>query len=137
MSLMPDKHARDIAMLIHLLGFAGFFVPLGNLLGPLIVWLLRKEEFRFVDNHGRAALNFQISFTIYYLLLAGGFVGTFVSPGFEILTLTLIILLLVVLGIAYLVFIIIATIKASEGKPYVYPLSISFLQTHFPVDESS
>lgn len=124
---MPVKNVRDMAMLTHLLGFAGLFVPLGNLIGPLIVWLLKKEEHPFIDRHGREAVNFQISFTLYYILLISGMMGTFFTGNPQLLSLIVLGVLIAILSIAYLVFMIVAAIKANEGKDYRYPLTIAFL----------
>lgn len=54
-----------MSTLCHLSSFASFIIPLGNILGPLVVWLLRKDDLPSVDKHGKAALNFNISITIY------------------------------------------------------------------------
>jgi uncharacterized Tic20 family protein len=52
------------------LGLAGYVVPFGNIIGPLVVWLTKKDESAFVAEHARQALNFQISMTIYFILAA-------------------------------------------------------------------
>ena len=103
-------------MLCHLSALAGFFIPLGNLLGPLVVWLVKKNEIPSVDAHGKESLNFQISILI-YAIVSG--ILVLVLIGF---------VLLIAVGIFSLVCIIIASIKASNGEPYRYPLTIRFLQ---------
>ena len=60
--------SRTWEVLCHALGFAGFVFPFGNILGPLIVWLMKKAESPSVEAHGKEALNFQISMTIWILL---------------------------------------------------------------------
>ena len=62
--LKPGQQARQWAMLCHLAAFAGLAVPFGNLLGPLIVWQMKKDVDPFVDAQGKEALNFQISVAI-------------------------------------------------------------------------
>ena len=96
-------------------------IPLANVIGPLIVWFIRKEASRSVDRHGRAALNFQISMTVYFLAL---FILTQIPLG-PVTTLGHI-------GLrawTYLNLILIlrATYQATKGELAVYPLSIRFL----------
>jgi len=113
---LSDKDARLWGMLCHLASFSGYVVPFGSIVGPLVVWLIKKNESPFVDANGKASLNFQISMTIYFLaclpLLCGG---------------PLILLGWVPLGIADIVFTIIAAVKANNGESYKYPLAIPFL----------
>ena len=104
------------AMLCHLSSLAGFIIPLGNVIGPLVIWMIKKDVYPLVDDQGKEALNFQISMTIYYVV-AG------------ILILILIgIPLLVGLALFSLVVTIIAMVKASDGVAYRYPLSIHFIK---------
>ncbi|MCL2906137.1 DUF4870 domain-containing protein [Shewanella fodinae] len=109
------KQERDMGMLVHLATFAGYLIPFGNILGPLIVWLMKREDSAFVDACGRNTLNFQISMLIYY---AVAIVLAFLLIGFFLIG------LLVLLNV---IFTIIAAIKASEGKVFKYPLAIGFL----------
>jgi len=115
----PDKEqnrdARMWAMFSHLAGFGGIVVPaIGSILGPLIIWLIKKEQFPFVDEQGKEALNFQITMFIY--AIAAGLL-TFLCVGF---------ILLPVVGIVDIVFIIIAAIKANDGVHYRYPTGLIF-----------
>lgn len=104
-------------MLCHLLGLAGYLFPFGgNIIGPLVVWLIKKDEDAFADRCGREALNFQISVAIYGIL---AFLLTFIAIGF---------LLLIALVIFQLVAVIIATVKAADGEEYRYPLTIRFIK---------
>jgi len=91
-------------------------IPLGNILGPLIVWLIKRNEYPAVDQEGKESLNFQISMTIY---LFATMLLCFIFIGF---------ILLVPLILTNIVFTIIASIKVSEGKTYEYPISIRFLK---------
>ena len=111
------KADHTIGMLCHLLSLTLLLgVPLGNILVPLIVWLIKRDEDQFVDLCGKESLNFQISMTI-YMVIAGFlillFVGLFMIP------------ILMILNIVYT---IIAAIKASQGTSYTYPLTIRFIK---------
>ena len=103
-------------MLCHLCGLLGLIVPTGNVIGPLMIWLLKKDEHPFIEEQGREALNFQITFTI--ALMVSVFL-VLVSVG---------LFLLVILGIADLILILMASLAASRGEHYRYPFSIKFLQ---------
>lgn len=105
------------AMMVHLIAIVSFLgVPFGNIIGPLIVWLLKRKESTFVDYHGKEALNFQISMTIYSVLAT---ILIVVLIGF---------LCLIVLAIAQIVLIIRASIKAHNGEYYRYPFTIRFIR---------
>jgi hypothetical protein len=107
---------RMWGMLCHLSTFAGYLVPFGNILGPLVVWLVKKDEYAFVDDQGKEALNFQISITIYSLVSA-------------VLILALIgIPLLIAVIIFSVVMTVIAAIKANGGEYYRYPLTIRLVK---------
>ncbi|QYK03169.1 DUF4870 domain-containing protein [Shewanella psychrotolerans] len=101
---------------VHLASFSGYLIPLGSILGPLIVWLMKREEIEFVDQCGRNCLNFKISVMIYAMI---SMILMFVGIGF---------LLLGILAIFDIVVTIIAAMKASEGISYQYPLSIKFFK---------
>ena len=114
----PDnKDERMWATLCHLSAFACYIgVPFGHILGPLVVWLIKKGELPLVDDQGKEALNFQISVTIYLLAcipLAFVLIGIFMA---------------VALGIFQIVVTIIGAVKASTGIAYRYPLCIRFLK---------
>jgi uncharacterized Tic20 family protein len=107
---------RQMAMWCHLASLAGFIVPGGNLLGPLILWLTKRETMPFVDREGKESVNFQISIFIYAL------VSAVLIPVFCIG-----IFLLVAVGIFALVYAILAALEANKGNPYKYPLCIRFI----------
>jgi uncharacterized Tic20 family protein len=103
-------------MACHLSALAGFVVPgLGHVLGPLIVWLVKRGDSSEIDAHGKEALNFQISMLIYNIV-AG--VLCLVLIGF---------VLLAVLHILNVVFVILAAVKANEGQMYRYPLTLRLI----------
>lgn len=115
MEKMDKKQERTWGMLCHLSALAVFIFPLGNVFGPLIVWLIKKDESSFVDDQGKESLNFQISFTIYCIIAA-------------ILTIVFIgIIILIALGIAFLILVIMAAVKANEGEEFRYPLTIRLI----------
>ena len=103
-------------VLCHVSALAGYIIPFGNIIGPLVVWLMKKAESAEVDYHGKEALNFQISVAIYAII---GLLLVFVVIGIP---------LLIALGIANIVFMIIAAIKASNGERYRYPCTIRFVK---------
>jgi hypothetical protein len=111
-----DKDAKTWGMVCHLAALAGFIVPFGNIAGPLIVWQLKKEQIPFVADQGKESLNFQITVSI----------AIVVSIGLAFILIGL--LLLPLIGIANLVFVIIAALKASNGEAYRYPFSLKLVK---------
>ncbi|MYD96239.1 MAG: DUF4870 domain-containing protein [Gammaproteobacteria bacterium] len=107
---------RTWCVLTHVSAFAGMVVPFGNIIGPLVCWLIKKPESALVDRHGKAALNFQISSTIYLIV-------------FGLLILVLVgLLLLPIYAIFWFVMVIVATIRAADDRDPGYILSIPFLK---------
>jgi uncharacterized protein len=113
-----EKEARTMAMLAHLLG------ALFSFLGPLIIWLIKKDEHPFINDQGKEALNFQLFLLIGYLLSGILWVViSLVTCGIgALLPLPLIITVL------QLVFGIIGAVKANQGEYYRYPLTYRFIQ---------
>ena len=112
----PSADERNLAMICHLLVFCGSVVPLGNFLGPLVLWLMKKDESPFLDYHGKECLNFQISLVIY---------------GLCCLPLVLVVIgipMLIAVGLFGVVMAVIACIKAHAGEYYEFPLAIRFLK---------
>jgi uncharacterized Tic20 family protein len=110
----PDE--RTWGMLAHLAAFAFFICPLGNVIGPLIVWLVKRDESQFIADQGREALNFNISMVLAGVLC---WVLVYVFIG---------ILLGVALFIFWLTMTIVAGIRASEGVVYRYPLTLRLVK---------
>ncbi len=111
-----SKDARLFGMLCHLLALSGFVVPFGSIIGPLVMWLIKREEFPFVDDQGKEALNFGISVLI-YAIVAG------------ILTVIIIgIPLLIAIFVFWVVMVIIAAMKANAGIAYRYPLTLRLIK---------
>jgi uncharacterized protein len=106
---------RMWAMFCHLSAFAGFIIPFGNIIGPLIVWSIKKDQYPLVNDQGKEAINFQISMVIYFLVS--------------------LLLILVLVGLALLValfffniiIVVVAALKANEGSFFRYPLCIRFI----------
>jgi uncharacterized Tic20 family protein len=112
---LPNQSARNWAMWAHLSAFSGHFIPFGHVLGPLVIWCIKKDEIPFVNDQGKEALNFQITMTIAFIV-AG--ISIFVLVGF---------VLLPAVWIFDIVVTIIAAVKANEGVPYRYPLTLRFI----------
>ena len=110
-------NVRTWCAFIHASALLGaiFHFP-GHLLGPLILWLIKRDDAPELDAHGKEAVNFQISMLIYNVVAA---IFCLVLVGFAFL---------VVLWILNTVFAIIAAIQASDGKFYRYPMTIRFIQ---------
>jgi len=112
-----SRDVRTWNVLCHATALAGFFVPwAGHILGPLIVWLAKRNDSPEIDENGKESLNFQISMLIYNVI-AG--VLCLVLIGFVILA---------ILHILNLVLVIVASIQASEGKLYRYPMTIRLIK---------
>jgi uncharacterized Tic20 family protein len=111
------KQANTWAMFCHLSALSLFLgIPLGHIIAPLIIWLVKKDEFAFVDEQGKESLNFQISMTIYAAvagLLCFALIG---------------IPLLIIIGVADIVLVIIASVKANQGEKYQYPFTIRVIK---------
>ena len=113
----PNQEVRQWAMLCHFAAFLWRLAPMiGNVIGPLIVWQIKKELDPLVDEQGKEALNFQLTVSL-AMIICG--MLTVVVIGFP---------LLAVVSIAALVLTIIAGIKANEGQSYRYPFCIRFVK---------
>jgi uncharacterized Tic20 family protein len=107
---------NSLAVVMHLLGFAGFVIPFGNLIGPLVLWLVKRSESPLLDRTGKEVLNFQLSYVIYFAvagLLCFVLVGLLILP---------------ILFILWVVFMVIAAVKTGNGEEYRYPAIIRILQ---------
>jgi uncharacterized Tic20 family protein len=108
----PSAEERQWAMFAHLSALVGVIIPLGSIIGPLVIWLIKKDTMPFVNDQGKEALNFNITVAIAAIV---GWILCFILIGF---------LVLAALAIGWLVFVIIATIKANEGTTYRYPFTL-------------
>jgi uncharacterized protein len=109
-----EQQTRQWAMFLHLSQFAGYAVPLGGLIVPILIWQIKKAELPGIDIHGKIVVNWMISFVIYFII---SLLLAFVLIGIP---------LLLALGVVGIVFPIIGGIKASNGEAWKYPLSIGF-----------
>jgi hypothetical protein len=123
-----DKQERRWAMFCHLSGLAGLspLLPvIGSVVAPLVVWQLKADEFPFVDEQGRRAVNFQLSMLLYVtigtIICIASLVGVFLIP-----------VVFIVFALVNVIFVLTAAVKASRGRHYRYPISIRFFK---PVNE--
>lgn len=100
-------------MLMHLSQLLGLAIPLAGFVAPVIMWITNKDTNASVDLHGKNILNFTISYLIYSAVLAITIIG---------------IPLLFVLGIVYIVFVVMAALKANNGEYWRYPFIIQFFK---------
>ena len=112
----PSQEVRQWAMFCHLSALLGIWIPFGSLVGPLILWQMKRETDPFIDAQGKEALNFQITVTLAWLL----------SVLLMVLFIGFVLIGLVTIGA--LVLTIIAGVKANEGVPYRYPFTWRLLK---------
>ena len=145
--LMKRNRTNTNAFLIHISAFAGLIFPFGQIITPLIAWQTLKERSPFLDAHGKEAINFNISYTLYVFILSV-FVGGLVMgnvfrnlndlKNFDTINFNLnfqnifgFLSVGTIVGIVYLIgiaLVIIASLKAKEGESYTYPFSIKFIK---------
>ncbi len=119
-NINTSKEERLWATFCHLGALGIFIAPgIGHIIGPLIFWLIKRQDSSFIDDHGKEALNFQISISIYWLIC--------IILIFTVVLSLVAIPLLVALSIFWLIAIIIAAVRANDGRDYRYPLTIRFL----------
>jgi len=112
-----QKNHRMWAMFCHLSGLLFLTgIPFANILGPLVIWLIKKNEMPLVNENGKEALNFQISMTIYALVAA--LLILIIIGGF----------LLMALAIANVVLSIVAGVKTNNGEKFTYPSIIRLIK---------
>jgi uncharacterized Tic20 family protein len=117
-----NKDARMWAMFCHLAALGALVVPVvGSVIGPLIIWQIKKDDFPFVDEQGKEAVNFQISMLLYAVI--GSIVCLITCVGAPLMP-----IVLLAVTIVDLIFLLIAAVKANNGFHYRYPLCISFIK---------
>ncbi len=113
---IPDKEQRNWGALCHVSALIGYVFPLGNILGPLVIWILKKDEMPFVDDQGKESINFQITVLLAFIVCA-------------ILTLAIIgFFLFALVAIYQIIAIVLASIKANEGVNYRYPYILRLIK---------
>lgn len=121
-TLLPPSspEEKQWTVILHLSALLGIFTPaVLNVVAPLVVWLIKKPEIPALEEEGKKVLNFQISFSIY--MIAAGLIFAVTSCLFFT------IILPIAVWIAWLVITIIGGIKASNGEPYVFPMTLKLL----------
>lgn len=145
---------KNTATIVHLSSFSQYIIPLGNFILPIIIWSSKKEDSEFINTNGKNAINFQLSIFLYsiilfllsipliiYSLFHNIKIDTFYSrsefvietlrsnssSGIIILVLVLL-LLICILKVIEFILVIYASVKASNGESYQYPLSIKFIK---------
>ncbi len=112
-----SRDDQTFGMLAHLAALAQLVLPtFGNVIGPLIIWLIKKDQSAWVDKQGKEALNFQVSIAIYTIA--------------SIILIPLIIGIILLVGVAifWLIMVIVASIKVNEGVDFQYPLCIRLIK---------
>ncbi len=109
-SPLASQDDKTLGMVMHILCLVGF-----PIIGPLIIWLMKKDQSPYLDAQGRELLNFQISYFIYAMISV------------VLIAVLIGIVLIFAVGIASLVFTIIGLVKAADGKVYRFPLCIRML----------
>lgn len=151
---METTNEKNLATFIHLSTLSQYFIPLGNYIFPLLIWNSKKDGSEFVDYHGKQVLNFQLSLLLYSLILAMIAIPIFVITVFSTISLNTmmndedfmanhfstenitgivivaLIALFILIGLKIVEFflIIYASLKASNGEKYKYPLTIQFFK---------
>lgn len=111
-----SSEEKNWGMACHIAALAAFLIPFGgSIAGPLIIWLLKRNESSFIDENGKEAVNFQITMAI-AAFIAG--ILVFVAVGF---------VLLPIVGVVWLVLTIIGAVKASDGQRYKYPFALRLI----------
>ena len=143
---MKKNDQNTNAFLIHISAFAGFVFPFGQIITPLIAWQTLKDRSPFLDEQGKEAINFNLSYTLYVFILSIALIPLFYKSFFtnfnsfnnfqlnldlstnnlfSIMGLGSISVILYLVGISL---IIIAALKAKEGESYKYPFTIKFIK---------
>ena len=117
---MRQSEERNWAMGCHLSALLGFvLVPSANVFAPLLIWLLKKNDSGFIDEHGRESLNFHISLWIYTLLAW--------LLCFTVILIPLAVLMGIAIYLGGIIYTILAAVKASNGESYRYPLTLRLI----------
>ena len=123
---MISQNDKNYSAITHLSGFAGWIFPFGNIIAPIVLWTAKKSESSYINNHGKAAVNFQLSLIVYSFLLA----LLIIPIAIFTLGLGLVAIAIGIIPAIILKFILIisASIKANNGEQYHYPFTIEFIK---------
>ncbi|MEN8702952.1 MAG: DUF4870 domain-containing protein [Polaribacter sp.] len=139
---MKKNNESTNAFLIHVSSFAGFIFPFGNIITPLIIWQTLKGRSKFLDEQGKEAINFNISYSLYIFLISILFIplsfGKLLkigltqfefTPNFsDIFSFIGVSSFAGVIYIIAIILVIIASLKAKEGESYTYPFTVKFIK---------
>lgn len=141
---MTSQNEKTTAALLHLSAFAKYLIPFAGIVVPLIIWQTKKHQSEYVDENGKAVVNFHLSILAYSIVIAIVlgifFIGSIANyieienAGGDIIPIDLItagIISLSVLGIwtiAEFILVILGTVRANEGSVYKYPFTINFIK---------
>ena len=144
---MNKNSENTNAFLIHISAFAGFMIPFGIIIVPLVLWQTLKDRSRFLDEQGKEAVNFNISYALYVFILGVSILpfafSTFFShmrhyndfdfnfhfsDGTGLFGFIGMGALISIIGLLKIALIIIAALKSKEGENYKYPLAIKFIK---------
>ena len=116
-----SKDERNMGLFAHLAALTGFVVPMvGNVVGPLVIWILQKDKSDFVADQGAEAINFNITVIIAAAVLF--------AVSLTVVGLIITIPAFMILGIGWLVLTIMAAVKASNGERYRYPFTLRLVK---------
>ena len=113
---MEVQQEKTLSMLCHLGALAGIVIPFGNIIVPLVIWLIKKDESALINQNGKEALNFQITLSI----------AAFVSMLLMVIVIGF--LLLFAVGIYGIVMVIIAGVKVNKGEEFKYPVCLRLIK---------
>jgi hypothetical protein len=141
---MTSQNEKTTAALLHLSAFAKYLIPFAGIVVPLIIWQTKKHQSEYVDENGKAVVNFHLSILAYSIVIAIVlgifFIGSIANyieienAGGDVIPIDLITVGIIgasVLGIwtiAEFVLVILGTVRANEGTVYKYPLTINFIK---------
>jgi|UniRef100_UPI0040481596 uncharacterized protein len=143
---MNKNNENTNAFLIHISAFAGYFFPLGSIIAPLVLWQTQKDKSQFLDDQGKEAVNFNISYVLYTFILGisiipfafrplfnhfrhyNDFDFDFSFTGGNFFGIFGIASVITLIGFIKVILIILAALKSKEGENYKYPLTIKFIK---------
>ena len=142
---MKNNDQNTNAFLIHISAFAGYLFPFGSIITPLIVWQTLKDRSQFLDEQGKEAVNFNISFSLYIFILGASVFSYFftsifngfndfghidfnIGNGNGLFGMFGFFSVVSFVTLAKIALIIIAALKSKEGENYTYPFTIKFIK---------
>ena len=130
---LPTSEEKSTAMFTHLAAFASMVFPFGNIIGPLIIWSLKKDRSAFVDYNGKESLNFEITYTLVVFIALAITTYFAISSGIKddpvgiVMSIMGFIIPIIGYWLFSVIVVIVAAVRASNGEYFKYPLSIRFI----------